>query len=52
MPRDDEIDLSELFGTISDPEWPIVTIIGVFFLLGIACTLLTTPICQPTSVQA
>jgi tyrosine-protein kinase Etk/Wzc len=48
--RDDEIDLSELFGTLSDHKWLIGTITGIFILLSIAYALLTTPIYQATSV--
>ena len=48
--RDDEIDLSELFGTISDHKWLIGTITGIFVLLAIAYAMLTTPIYQATSV--
>ena len=48
--RDDEIDLSELLGTLSDHKWLIGTITGIFILLSIAYVLLTTPIYQATSV--
>jgi tyrosine-protein kinase Etk/Wzc len=48
--RDDEIDLSELLGTLSDHKWLIGTITGIFILLSIAYALLTTPIYQATSV--
>ena len=48
--RDDEIDLSELLGTLSDHKWLIGIITGVFVLLSIAYAMLTTPIYQATSV--
>ncbi len=48
--RDDEIDLSELLGTLSDHKWLIGTITGICILLSIAYVLLTTPIYQATSV--
>jgi tyrosine-protein kinase Etk/Wzc len=48
--RDDEIDLSELLGTLSDHKWLIGTITGIFILLSITYVLLTTPIYQATSV--
>lgn len=49
-PRDDEIDLSELLGTLSDNKWLIGTITGIFVALSIAYALLTTPIYQATSM--
>ena len=49
-PRDDEIDLSELFGTLKDHKWQIAIITGVFVLLSIAYALLATPIYQASSV--
>jgi tyrosine-protein kinase Etk/Wzc len=48
--RDDEIDLSELLGTLSDHKWLIGTITGIFILISIAYALLATPIYQATSV--
>lgn len=48
--RDDEIDLSELLGTLSDHKWLIGSITGMFVVLSIAYALLTTPIYQATSV--
>jgi tyrosine-protein kinase Etk/Wzc len=48
--RDDEIDLGELLGTLSDHKWLIGIITGIFVLLSIAYAMLTTPIYQATSV--
>jgi tyrosine-protein kinase Etk/Wzc len=48
--RDDEIDLSELLGTLNDHKWLIGTITGIFIVLSIAYALLTTPIYQATSI--
>ncbi|MGH8157417.1 MAG: polysaccharide biosynthesis tyrosine autokinase [Rhodanobacter sp.] len=48
--RDEEIDLSELLGTLSDHKWLIGIITGVFVVLSIAYTLLATPIYQASAV--
>jgi tyrosine-protein kinase Etk/Wzc len=48
--RDDEIDLSELLGTLNDHKWLIGIITGIFIVLSIAYALLATPIYQATAV--
>jgi tyrosine-protein kinase Etk/Wzc len=48
--RDDEVDLSELLGTLSDNKWLIGIITGAFIVLSIAYALLATPIYQATSM--
>jgi tyrosine-protein kinase Etk/Wzc len=48
--RDDEIDLSELLGTLNDHKWLIGTITGIFVVLSIAYALLTTPIYEAVSI--
>lgn len=50
MPRDEEIDLSELLGTLNDHKWLIGIITGVFVVLSIAYALLATPIYRASSV--
>ena len=50
LQRDDEIDLSELLGTLNDHKWLIGVITGVFVVLSIAYAMLSTPIYQATSV--
>ncbi|MDK9755007.1 polysaccharide biosynthesis tyrosine autokinase [Vibrio sp. D173a] len=43
-PTDDEIDLGKLFGILIDAKWFIVGITLLFATIGIAVTLLSTPI--------
>ncbi|MFC3024831.1 polysaccharide biosynthesis tyrosine autokinase [Vibrio zhugei] len=42
----DEIDLGQLFGTLLDGKWVIVSITCLFLLIGVAYALLATPIYQ------
>ncbi len=49
MQRDNEIDLSEMLGTLRDNKWLIGRIVGFFVILGIIYALVATPIYQATS---
>ena len=49
-PRDDEIDLGELLGTLIDHKWLIGIVTGVFLVLSVAYALLATPIYQANAL--
>jgi len=49
-PRDDEIDLGELLGTLIDQKWLIGIVTGVFLVLSVAYALLATPIYQANAL--
>jgi tyrosine-protein kinase Etk/Wzc len=49
-PRDDEIDLGELLGTLIDHKWLIGIVTGVFLILSVAYALLATPIYQANAL--
>ncbi|MBD8880685.1 MULTISPECIES: polysaccharide biosynthesis tyrosine autokinase [Rhodanobacter] len=49
LQRDNEIDLSELLGTLRDNKWLICRITVIFVVLGIIYAVVATPIYQATS---
>ena len=49
-PRDEEIDLGELLGTLIDHKWLIGIVTGVFLVLSVAYALLATPIYQANAL--
>lgn len=49
-PADDEIDLSELLGTLVDHKWLIILVTGAFFVISVAYALLATPIYRANAV--
>jgi len=48
--RDDEIDLGELLGTLTDHKWLIIVVTSIFFVVSVAYALLATPIYQANAV--
>ncbi|MFK2874986.1 polysaccharide biosynthesis tyrosine autokinase [Dyella lipolytica] len=50
LQRDDEIDLSEVLGTLKDHKWLIGIITGIFVVISVAYALLATPIYQASAV--
>jgi tyrosine-protein kinase Etk/Wzc len=50
LPRDDEIDLREVLGTLRDHKWLIAIITLAFVAISVAYVLLATPTYQATSV--
>ena len=47
---EDEIDLSELIGTLIEAKWLISIIAGVFLVAGVFYALIATPIYQADAV--
>ncbi len=47
---DDEIDLSELLGTLIDHKWLIIIVTAVFMLVSVAYAMLATPIYQANAI--
>jgi tyrosine-protein kinase Etk/Wzc len=49
-PRDDDIDLRALLGTLLDHKWLIVAITSAFFVISVIYAVLATPIYQASAV--
>lgn len=49
-PRDDEIDLNALLGTLIDHKWLIIVVTACFFVLSVAYAILATPIYQANAL--
>ena len=49
LQRDNEIDLSEMLGTLHDNKWMIARIVCFFVVLGIIYAIVATPVYQATS---